>query len=175
MVTESGDLIILAVQRAGAELATAGAARDAGGIVLQAGDTMLLQGTWKALDRHLTDPDVLVVNSPDLVRRQAVPMGPGALQAVTILVVMVLLLATGIVPPAIAGLLAAGAIVLSGIMSVEQSYRAIDWTTVILVGAMMPLSTAMVETGAAKLMADASRVASLATPVRSPCSPACSC
>ena len=33
-------------------------------------------------------------------------------------------------------------------MSVEQSYRAIDWTTVILVGAMMPLSTAMVETGA---------------------------
>jgi len=121
--------------------------------VLQAGDTMLLQGTWKALDRHLTDPDVLVVNSPDLVRRQAVPMGPGALQAVTILIVMVLLLATGIVPPAIAGLLAAGAIVLSGIMSVQQAYRAIDWTTVILVGAMMPLSTAMVETGAAKLMA----------------------
>ena len=153
MVTESGDLIILAVQRAGAELAAAGAARDVGGTVLQAGDTMLLQGTWKALDRHLMDPDVLVVNSPELVRRQAVPMGPGALQAVTVLVVMVLLLATGIVPPAIAGLLAAGAIVLSGIMSVQQAYRAIDWTTVILVGAMMPLSTAMVETGAAKLMA----------------------
>ena len=50
-----------------------------------------------------------------------------------------------------AGLLAAGAIVMSGIMSVEQSYRAIGWTTVILVGAMMPLSTAMIETGAAKL------------------------
>ena len=153
MVTESGDLIILAVQRAGAELATASAARDSGGIVLQAGDTMLLQGTWKALDRHLMDPDVLVVNSPELVRRQAVPMGPGALQAVTILVVMVLLLAAGFVPPAVAGLLAAGAIVLSGIMRVEQAYRSIDWTTVILVGAMMPLSTAMVETGAAKLMA----------------------
>ncbi len=39
-------------------------------------------------------------------------------------------------------------------MSVEQSYRAIDWTTVVLVGAMMPLSTAMVETGAAKLKAE---------------------
>ncbi len=38
-----------------------------------------------------------------------------------------------------AGLLAAGAIILSGIMDVEQSYRAIGWTTVILVGAMMPL------------------------------------
>jgi di/tricarboxylate transporter len=39
-------------------------------------------------------------------------------------------------------------------MTVEQSYRAIGWTTVILVGAMMPLSTAMVETGAAKLIAE---------------------
>jgi di/tricarboxylate transporter len=153
MVTESGDLIILAVQRAGQEIVAASAARDAGGILLQAGDTMLLQGTWQALDRHLNDPDVLVVNSPDLVRRQAVPMGPGARQALVILIAMVLLLATGVVPPAVAGLLAAGAIILSGIMSVQQSYRAIDWTTVILVGAMMPLSTAMVQTGAAKLMA----------------------
>ncbi|QRM54383.1 SLC13 family permease [Sinorhizobium sp. BG8] len=154
MVTESGDLIVLAVQRAGTEITARQATQVAGGVVLQAGDTMLLQGTWKALDVHLDDPDVLVVNSPELVRRQAVPMGPGARQAVAILLGMVLLLATGIVPPAVAGLLAAGAIILTGIMSVEQSYRAIGWTTVILVGAMMPLSTAMVETGAAKLMAE---------------------
>ncbi|PZU94333.1 MAG: SLC13 family permease [Chelatococcus sp.] len=154
MVTESGDLIILAVQRAGNEIAAANATADAGGIVLQAGDTMLLQGTWKALDTHLDDPDVLVVSSPELVRRQAVPMGPGAKQAVVILFAMVLMLATGIVPSAVAGLLAAGAIILCGIMSVEQSYRAISWTTVILVGAMMPLSTAMIDTGAAKMLAD---------------------
>ena len=154
MVTDSGDLIVLAVQRASTEIAAASATRGKGGIVLQAGDTMLLQGTWKALDVHLDDPDVLVVNSPELVRRQAVPMGPGARQAIVALFAMVLLLATGIVPPAVAGLLAAGAIILSGIMSVEQAYRAVGWTTVILVGAMMPLSTAMVQTGAAKLMAE---------------------
>ncbi len=115
---------------------------------------MLLQGTWKALDVHLNDPDVLVVSSPELVRRQAVPLGPGAMQAIVILIAMVILLATGFVPPAVAGLLSAGAIVLSRIMTVEQAYRAIGWTTVILVGAMMPLSTAMVETGAAKIMAE---------------------
>jgi di/tricarboxylate transporter len=154
MVTESGDLIILAVQRAGNEVSAATNEGESGGVTLQAGDTMLLQGTWKALDTHLDDPDVLVVSSPDLVRRQAVPMGPGAKQAVVILLAMVFLLATGLVPPAVAGLLAAGAIILSGIMTVEQSYRAISWTTVILVGAMMPLSTAMVETGAAKLLAE---------------------
>ncbi|MCU4180031.1 SLC13 family permease [Bosea sp. BH3] len=153
MVTESGDLIILAVQRGAGDVQAPDAVKSAG-IVLQAGDTMLLQGTWKALDTHLDDPDVLVVSSPELVRRQAVPMGPGAKQAIIILFAMVLMLATGIVPSAVAGLLAAGAIILCGIMTVEQSYRAISWTTVILVGAMMPLSTAMIETGAAKMLAD---------------------
>ena len=147
MVTESGDLIILSVSRAGVTL-------DAAETELQVGDTLLLQGTWKALDERLADPDVLVVNSPELVRRQAVPMGPGAKQAVVILLAMVLLLATGIVPTAVAGMLAAGAVVLSGIMNVEHAYRAINWTTVIMVAAMMPLSTAMEKTGAAQLMAE---------------------
>lgn len=147
MMTDSGDLVVVATQRAGIDL-------DSGEATLRAGDTLLLQGSWKALDLHLADPDVLVVNSPDLVRRQAVPMGPGAGVAVAVLAGLVLLLATGIVQPAIAGLLAAGALILSRIITVEQSYRAINWTTVILVGAMMPLSVAMIQTGAAKLIAE---------------------
>jgi di/tricarboxylate transporter len=154
MVTDSGDLIVLAVQRAGAELDADQPKPRSGRVTLRPGDTMLLQGTWKALDLHLSNPDVLVVNSPELVRRQAVPLGPGAYQAIAVLAGMVILLATGFVPPAVAGLLAAGALVLLRIVTVEQSYRAIDWTTVILVGALMPLSTAMVETGAARLMAE---------------------
>ncbi len=153
MVTDSGDLIVLAVHRAGAEI-DPDASQSGGRVALRAGDTLLLQGTWKALDVHLSDPDVLVVNSPELVRRQAVPLGPGAYQAIAVLAGMVFLLATGLVPPAVAGLLAAGALVLSRIMTVEQSYRAIEWTTVILVGALMPLSLAMVETGTAQLMAE---------------------
>lgn len=146
MVTESGDLIVLALQRQGVDLTP--------GDALAAGDTMLLQGTWKALDTRLDQAEVLVVNSPDLVRRQAVPMGQGAWTVLAALGVMVFLLATGLVPPAVAGLLAAGAILLSGVLSVEQVYRSINWTTVILVGAMMPLSTAMERTGAARLLAE---------------------
>jgi di/tricarboxylate transporter len=146
MVTDSGDLVVLAVQRAGVDL-------DPSASYLQAGDTVLLEGSWKALDLHLDDPDVLVVNSPDLVRRQAVPMGAGAGVAIAVLAGLVFLLATGIVPPAVAGLLAACALILTGIITVEQSYRAIHWTTVILVGAMMPLSIAMVQSGAAQLVA----------------------
>jgi di/tricarboxylate transporter len=44
--------------------------------------------------------------------------------------------------------------VLLGVLTVEQAYRGINWTTVILIGAMMPLSTAMYQTGAASLLAD---------------------
>jgi len=146
MVTESGDLIVLALQRGGADLKP--------GEPLAAGDTMLLQGTWRALDTRLDQAEVLVVNSPDLVRRQAVPMGPGARIVLAALAIMVLLLATGVVPPAVAGLIAAGIILISGVLSVDQVYRSIGWTTVILVAALTPLSTAMQVTGAAQMLAD---------------------
>jgi di/tricarboxylate transporter len=146
MITSSGDLVILAIQRRGENLGSNEA-------VLAAGDTLLLQGTWNALDKHLDDPDVLVVDSPELIRRQAIPLGTGAKEAIAVLLVMVLLLATGLVPSVIAALVAACAMVLLRVLTVEQAYRAVNWTTVILVGAMMPLSTAMENTGAADLMA----------------------
>ena len=146
MVTESGDLVVLAVQRKDEQ--------RTGETTLAVGDTLLLRGTWSALDEHLDDPDVLVVDRPELVRRQAVPLGPGATRAVVVLAGMVLLLATGAVPPAAAGLLAAGAIIVSGVLSVEQAYRGVAWTTVILVAGMIPLSTAMTQSGAAQRLAD---------------------
>jgi di/tricarboxylate transporter len=66
---------------------------------------------------------------------------------------MVILLATGAVQPAVAGLLAAGAMVLLGVVRVEKAYRAISWTTVILVAGLIPLSTAMEQSGAADKIA----------------------
>jgi di/tricarboxylate transporter len=147
MVTDSGDLVVLGVQRNGRDL-------ESDETTLAVGDTLLVQGTWSALVRNLDDPDVLVVDEPELIRRQAVPLGPGAKRAVVVLVAMVILLATGAVPPAVAGMLAAGALVLAGVLTIEQAYAGISWTTVILVGGMISLSTAMTQTGAAGKLAD---------------------
>ena len=147
MTTESGDLVVLAIQRRGQQLEEE--------VELAAGDVLLLRGSWGDLERHLEDPDVLAVDAPDVVRRQAISLGTGAKRTLAVLAGMVVLLATGAVPPAVAGLLAAGAIVLLGVLSVEQAYRGISWTTVILVGGMIALSTAMLETGAAEQLADA--------------------
>jgi di/tricarboxylate transporter len=147
MVTDSGDLAVMAIQRKGEDVS--------GETKLAVGDTMVLRGTWGALEYHLDDPELLVVDEPRMVRRQAVPFGPGAWRTLVVLAAMVVLLATGAVPPAVAGLLAAGAIVVTRVLTIDQAYRGIGWTTVILVAGMIPLSTAMTETGAAGDLADA--------------------
>ncbi len=146
MTTESGDLVMLAIRRKGEELT--------GKNEMAEGDSLLLQGTWVALDRHLSGPEVLVVDQPEVVRRQAVAFGLGAKKAIGALVGMVVLLITGAVPGAIAAMLAAGAVILMGVLTMEQAYRSIAWTTVILVAGMMALSAAMIETGAAGVVAD---------------------
>lgn len=147
MVTSSGDFVVLAIQRQGTDLGLDPSR-------LQVGDTMLLQGTWDALDRGLGSSDVIVVDEPATVRRQAVPMGPGSTRALIIMGVMVMLLATGIVSPAIAAMLAAGALMLTNVVPVKQAYKAISWTTVILVAGMIPVSTAVRQSGAAEEIAD---------------------
>src|SRR5262249_39393399 len=139
MVTESGELVVLAVQRKGEDLP--------GDTVLAVGDTLLLRGDWTALERRLDDPEVLVVDEPELVRRP-VPLRPGAERALVIPGGVGALLAAG------AGLLAALAIVVSRVLTIEEAYRGISWTTVVLVGGMIPLSTAMTESGAAAKLAD---------------------
>jgi di/tricarboxylate transporter len=148
MVTASGDYVVLAIQRNGENL-------DSRPTRLAAGDTLLLQGAWAALDDRIErDRDVRVVDAPAAVRRQALPMGPGARPALLILTAMVVLLATGAVPPAVAALLAAGVMILTRVVSVQQAYRSISWTTVVLVGAMIPLSEAFQRSGAADRISD---------------------
>ena len=148
MVTTAGELVVLAVQRHGEDTGP-------GEITLLAGDAVLLHGPWAAIEEHAGDPRVLLVDHPELVRRQAVPLGPGAGRALAILGLMIVALATGIVPSAVAGLVAAGALVVTRVLTSEAAYRGISWTTVVLVAGMIPLSTAMTQTGAADLIADA--------------------
>ncbi len=147
MVTESGDLIVVAIQRGGNDVG------DQTDLRLEAGDILLVQGRWDALDQNLRDPSVMVVDAPDQIRRQAAPIGRRAYTALVVLVLMVIALATGIMPPAVAGLLAAGAMVLTRVVPIEKAHRSIQWTTVLLVGGMIPVSTAITQTGAADLIA----------------------
>jgi di/tricarboxylate transporter len=145
MASPDGDLAILAARRGAEEIK----GQD---ITIQAGDVLLLQGTWDDLARHADAAGVLVVDSPATLRR-SVPLGRGASRALAILGGMIVLLATGLVPPAVAGLLAAGSLVLTRTVSPTQVYRSISWTAVVLIAGMIPLSTAFISTGTAELVA----------------------
>jgi di/tricarboxylate transporter len=145
MVTSSGDFVIVAIQRSGVDMNHE--------VTLAAGDTLLVRGPWEALDERTARPDVLVVDEPDLVRRRAAPMGRGATIAMLVLGAMIAVIATGLLPEATAGILAVCVLIASRTITVDQAYRAISWTTVILVAGMMPLATAMRTTGAAESMA----------------------
>ncbi|CAI9391172.1 SLC13 family permease [Microbacterium sp. T2.11-28] len=154
MTTRDENLVILALRRGEEDGPNASRGTAvAGSLTLRAGDAVLVQGPWDALERYAASPDVIAVTPPQSLQR-AVPLGSGARRALVILALMVVLLATGAVPPVVAGLLAAGAIVLTRVLTVPQSYRAISWTTVILIAGMVPLSSAFVTTGAAGMIAD---------------------
>jgi len=145
MATPSGDLVLLAARR-GEEHLRGQEFR------VRAGDVLLLQGAWDDLEKQTGSPQVLVVDPPMQLRR-SVPLGKGAKRAMVVLTAMVLLLATGAVPPAVAALLAACALVLTRTVTVAQAYHSISWTTVVLIAGMIPLSTAFIETGTADLVA----------------------
>ncbi|WP_221761638.1 SLC13 family permease [Edaphobacter aggregans] len=147
MATHNGDLIILGIQRGGYDV-------ESNITQLRIGDHLLLQGTWEALDKHLSDPQVLVVDSPEVVRRQAVALSRGAYEAIGILILLVVLLTTNAVPPAIAAVLCAGAMVVMRVITLPQLYRGVDWNTCILIGGLIPMATAMTNTGLAGLIGD---------------------
>lgn len=146
-VIGEGRLVVLAIERQGRDLGDAPTA-------LEVGDALLVEGAWASLDELSRTRDILVVDSPDLVRRQAVPLGRGSRRAIAILGGMVVLLATGAVPPAVAALLAAMAILVLRVLTPQQAYRGISWTTVLLVAGMMPMSTAITKSGAGEMIAN---------------------
>ncbi|MCC2033710.1 SLC13 family permease [Microbacterium allomyrinae] len=145
MTTPDGDLVVLAARRGDEQL-------KGTEFLVQAGDALLLQGAWDDLSRRSSEPGILAVDDPQRLRR-SVPLGRGAKRAIVILLAMIILLATGLVPPAVAALLAACALVLTRTVTSTQAYHSISWTTVVLIAGMIPLSTAFIQTGTADLVA----------------------
>ncbi len=146
-MARTGGLVVLAIRRLGKD-------RGARPTRLAEGDTVLIHGRWSSIEALGASRDVLVVDSPDMVRRQTVPLGRRAPQALVVLAAMVVLLATGAVPPAVAGLLAAAGMVLLRVVGVQEAYRAVSWQTVVLIGGLIPLSIAIQDSGAADLIAE---------------------
>ena len=118
-------------------------------IPLRAGDVLVLQGDKEALARVEKDTAFLLLipleHNPRL--RQKAPM-VGAIVLMTILAS-----ALNLVTLDIAMLAGAAAVVLSGSLTLRQSYRAIDTSIYVFIAGAIPLGLAMQQTGAATLLA----------------------
>jgi hypothetical protein len=114
MVTEDGEMMVLAIQRGANDMPQEPT-------VLAAGDHLLLQGTWKGLDRYLADPKVLVVDSPEVLQKQAVALGHGARRAIAILLLLIVLLSFNIVAAPIAAVICAALMVITRVREAPAS------------------------------------------------------
>jgi len=123
-------------------------------IVVKAGDGFIIRGSWEDIENLKQQHENLVIcgspegmakNVDNLTRKSYIAMGA--------LVLMILLLVLKIVPGSIAALISAGIVVLTGCIPISKAYKSISWTSVIMIGAMIPMGIALQKTGTAGLIA----------------------
>jgi di/tricarboxylate transporter len=117
---------------------------------LQIGDGLLLLGPRDRLQLLESDTDFLIL-SPLGQERPDTRRAP---LAAFIMFSVVLSVMLGYAPISIAAVVGGSLMVLTGCLNMEQAYRAIDWRAIFLIAGMLPLGTAMQETGAATYLAD---------------------
>lgn len=115
---------------------------------LHSGDALLIQGTWKDLENLDNRQDDLVLVGQPLKEAAKVTLDQKAPIAAIIMILMVVAMVFEILPSVIAIMLAAIAMVVTGCLrNVEEAYSSINWESVVLIGAMLPMATAFQNTG----------------------------
>jgi di/tricarboxylate transporter len=121
-----------------------------GEIVLEAGDTLLVQGAPGFLRAHRNSPDFYLVSE---IADTATPRYDRAWIALAILGAMVLLAAGGVYPISVAAFLAAGAMLLTRCLTGRVARQSVDWSILVVIGAGFGIAAAMEKTGAAAFVA----------------------
>ena len=117
---------------------------------LQIGDALLLLGPRDRLQLLSSDSDFLILTPLG----QKPPDTRRAPLAAIIMLGVVLTVMAGYAPISVAAVIGGTIMVLTGCLNMEQAYRAIDWRAIFLIAGMLPLGTAMQETGAAEYLAN---------------------
>jgi di/tricarboxylate transporter len=116
---------------------------------MRTGDVLLLQGTPQALAEFGTR----YACAPLAERKLDLPDRRMAIAAVTIMLSAVIAAATGLAPAAISFTAAVLVFAGFGIVRPRLVYGYVDWSVIVLLGALIPVSGALADTGAADLIA----------------------
>ena len=126
--------------------------------IVRPGDMLLMHGAWKGIKSLAKKTrEWLVIGSPEEAA-ESVPLNYKAPLAALIMVVMVfaMVFEKQIGIPSVATVIIAGLLmVLTGCTrSVDGAYKMIAWEGIVLIAAMMPMSTALQNTGISKWVAE---------------------
>jgi len=115
---------------------------------IRQGDVLLVQGSWLAIERVSKETTAWVVLGRPLSEAAKVTLDYKAPVAAIIMALMIAGLLFEVVPAVIVVVLAALAMVLTGCFrNVNDAYKTINWESVVLIAAMMPMSFALEKTG----------------------------
>ncbi len=144
---ERYNLHVLSIQRNGKLLTD-----SLSDIPLRFGDYLLVQGSWKRIYRlHLERQDFTVLNLPAEVEHYKHPPAKIVL-TLCWLAFMLIMLLSSFLPTVLTILITAVGLVLSRCLTMEDAYRSISWESVILIAAMLPMATALENTGGTALL-----------------------
>lgn len=122
---------------------------------LHVGDMLLVQGEWTNLAHLATDTSNWVVIDQPEKTADKVLLDYKAPVAAAIMLLMIVMMVFDFIPvaPVTAVIIAGLLTVFAGCFrNVEAAYKTINWESIVLIAAMMPMSTALEKTGASALV-----------------------
>lgn len=124
---------------------------------MHSGDILLIQGTWDSIARMSHKQSQWVVLGQPVEEASKVTLDYKAPVAALIMTGMIAAMVFDFIPipPVAAVLIAAILMVLTGCFrNVEDAYKTINWESIVLIAAMLPMSLALEKTGASNLISE---------------------
>ncbi|WP_296378735.1 SLC13 family permease [Winogradskyella sp.] len=124
-------------------------------IAVKAGDAFIIRGTWQRIE-HLKSvyKNLVISGSPESMAKDVNKLTYKSYIALAMLLLMIALLVFKVVPGAIAAMISAGVILLTGCVPISKAYKGISWISVVMIAAMIPMGLALQKTGVAELAAN---------------------
>lgn len=124
-------------------------------ISIKAGDAFLIRGSWREIgELKEVYENVVISGSPESMLKDVDKLTPKSFIALGALILMIVLLVFKLLPGAIASLLCAGIILITGCVPISKAYKGISWISVVMIAAMIPMGIALQKTGVAAMAAD---------------------
>lgn len=122
---------------------------------LRFGDALLVQGAWDEIEFLARETnDVVVVGQPKLHASMASANGKAPVAA-GIMLLMILLMVFEVLPVVISVLIGAILMVITGCLrNMGDAYSQINWESIVLIAAMLPMATALEKTGGMVILSE---------------------